>query len=123
MPVAADFAFPGGSAIDVVNIRTGGETSRQLSLTLPSNTRLGDGGIIQLTIKPIDPDKIQARVRINNVDVFSFGPTSSALTRSFHDPFQIQGLRVGNNTIQFAIVGGTGQLLISDTVIWYKVDA
>lgn len=51
---------------------------------------------------------------------FNYGPSDTNLTRDFAEI--VRDVIDGHNQLRFRITGGSGTLIISDVILWYRVN-
>ena len=79
-------------------------------------------GVLQLEIQTEGTSGLKAVIKINNKDVFSYGPSSTNITRVLQALIPSDTLNVKNNVISGEVVAGSGTLRVRNIAIWWQAD-
>jgi hypothetical protein len=65
---------------------------------------------------------LKANISINDVNVWSYGPTDADLTRPFHEVVKKtdKALKIGSNMLRVKLESGQGTFRVSDIVVWFQ---
>ena|SRR5215204_3081769 len=77
-------------------------------------------GLLQVQVYTESTNLLKAVIRINNKDVFVYGPTSTNLSRVLQAVIPVGTLKVGSNLIEGEVLSGSGKFQVSTMAIWWQ---
>lgn len=129
MATAADYAIATfGPKGDEPQILEGPGDQPEFEFEIPDNAmviapRWYEGVLWYMVHSTGAVNQIKVEVSINGQLVNGYGPTSTDLTRPFHEIVNKGILKKGLNKVMFKYVSGKGKFQVSDIVIFFKVAA
>ena len=104
-------------------IRTDGDIDWDQDFNLQDEAHLSSRSILAFVVSPGDDNEnVRLRVQINGTDVRSAFRLNAPVRRSIHEVVARNVLQAGSNNIDFRITAGSGNLHISDIVLWWQRD-
>src|SRR5215204_1809982 len=115
MPTVVDYAPNTASG----KILSSGDIDVDFTYGIPANA-MSNSCILEFMVNTSSSSnlKVEAKLNSGGAPIFTYGPTSTNITRPFQKIFS--GLKPGEvNKVTFRIVGGAGVFEIGDSVIWF----
>ena len=130
MAIASDYAIArfGKTGDEPLSLTQAGDNP-SFTFDVPQNadlTKRSPGILWYMVHSTGSVAQIKVDVSINGKAVTSYGPTSTDLTRPFHeivghDANDVAILKKGTNTVTFKYVSGVGTFKVSDIIVFFKV--
>jgi len=79
-------------------------------------------GLLQVEIQTEGTSGLKAVFKLNDKDVFSYGPSSTNITRVLQALIPSDALNVRNNVLSGEIVAGSGSFRVRNIVIWWQAE-
>jgi len=95
-------------------------TEGQIATFKAPNVVVGMVGLLQVQVHTENTNQIKAVIKINNKNVFSYGPTSTNMSRMLQAVIPSGTLLVGDNTIEGEVLSGSGSLTVVSMAIWWQ---
>jgi hypothetical protein len=117
---------------DPITVSIGGDTDDLREFDIPSSALVGldisekeargQLPVLSLMVNhvPVNQDELSAQIKINDKEVFHYGPTSTNLSRAFQEVLLPKDLNKGKNTLEVKVLSGKGTFSVSDIVIWFQ---
>ena len=119
MPRIADYSVIRDSSFE---IRTGGDIDRSFDFSLYEGFHRGSRSILAYVVDPeANVSGLKLRISVNGTSVKE-ATFSSNSYQTLHEVLSANLLRVGSNTIDFRIISGSGNINVSDIVLWWQRD-
>jgi hypothetical protein len=84
------------------------------------NVVVGMVGLLQVQVHTESTNGLKAVLRINNKDVFVYGPTSTNMSRMLQAPIPAQTLKVGSNLVEGEVLSGSGTFKVVNMAIHWQ---
>ena len=97
-------------------------TSKPIYTFHAPNIVEGGPGLLQVEIQTEGTSGLKAVFKINDKDVFSYGPSSTNITRVLQALIPGDALSVRNNVIRGEVVAGSGTFRVRNIVIWWHAE-
>lgn len=97
-------------------------TSESINTFHAPNVLKSGFGILQVEIQTEGTSGLKAVIRINGKNVFSYGPSSTNLTRVLQTIIPSDTLNLKNNMITGEVVAGSGTLRVRNLAIWWQAE-
>ena len=118
MPRLADYVVLSDSSF---TIQTGGDTDRSFNVNLEADAHLASRAILSFMLAAQNgANNPQLLVEVNGGQQLNGTLQDGPFVTVLHELVNQNVLQVNNNSIRFAIVGGTGTLNISDVILHYR---
>lgn len=95
-------------------------TEEPIATIQAPNVVPGMVGLLQVQLTTENTNAIKAVLKVNGKKVFTYGPTSTNMTRMLQAVVPAQTLKVGSNLIEGEIVAGSGSLSIASMAIFWQ---
>jgi hypothetical protein len=95
-------------------------TEGQIATFQAPNVVPGMVGLLQVQVYTENTTQIKAIIKINDKNVFTYGPSSTNMSRVLQAVIPPATLQVGENKIQGEVLSGTGSLRVSSMAIWWQ---
>jgi hypothetical protein len=77
-------------------------------------------GLLQVQVHTESTNQLKAVLRINNKDVFVYGPTSTNMSRVLQAVIPAQTFKVGSNIIEGEVLSGSGTFKVDSMAIHWQ---
>ena len=88
----------------------------------PNVVKGGMPGLLQVEIQTEGTSGLKAVLKINNKDVFSYGPSSTNITRVLQALIPNDAVNASNNVVTGEVLAGSGSLRVRTIVIWWQAE-
>ena len=95
-------------------------TSEQINVFDAPNVVKDRPGLLQVEVQTEGTSGLKAVLKINNKDVFSYGPSSTNMTRVLQALIPSDTLKARNNVLSGEVVAGSGTLRVRNIAIWWQ---
>ena len=86
------------------------------------NVVVGMFGILQVQVYTESTSGLKAVLRINNKDVFVYGPSSTNMARVLQAAIPVGTLQQGTNLIEGEILSGSGMFKVASMAIFWQAE-
>ena len=95
-------------------------TEQQIATFDAPNVVVGMVGLLQVQVHTESASGLKAVIKINDKNVFSYGPSSTNMSRVLQSVVPTNTFKVGQNLIQGEILAGSGSLTVNSMAIWWQ---
>lgn len=86
------------------------------------NVVVGMVGLLQVQVYTESTSALKAVLRINNQDVFVYGPSSTNMARVLQAVIPVKTLQQGDNLIEGEILSGSGMFKVASMAIFWQAE-
>ncbi len=97
-------------------------TSKQIYLFHAPNVVKSGPGLLQVEVQTEGTSGLKAVIKINNKDVFSYGPSSTNITRVLQALIPGDAFNDRNNVVTGEVVAGSGTFRVRNIAIWFQAE-
>jgi hypothetical protein len=95
-------------------------TEEPIATIQAPNVVTGMVGLLQVQVHTENTNGLKAVLKINGKNVFTYGPSSTNLSRMLQGAIPTNTLKVGDNLIEGEVVAGSGALRVSSMAVFWQ---
>ena len=95
-------------------------TEKNLATIQAPNAVTGMVGLMQVQVHTENTSGLKAVLKINGKNVFTYGPSSTNMSRVLQAVIPGGTLKVGDNLIEGEVVAGSGSLTVNSMAIFWQ---
>jgi hypothetical protein len=104
-----------------VELGAGGPTSKTFTQNVGVAPAGQEGALVSWMAASKTTDSVEYTVTLNNVQLNEY-TESSVEPGAMQEATTVSNVNQGNNTLVFQVTGGSGTLVVSDVMLWHRVN-
>lgn len=95
-------------------------TEQPIATIQAPNVNAGMVGLLQVQVHTESTSGLKAVLKINGKNVFTYGPSSTNMSRLLQAVIPTNTLKIGDNLIEGEVVAGSGSLRVASMAVFWQ---